>query len=76
MVFIPSSSDIHQDHGVIYTEALRAFKFATLYGYEMPWNNYSFKGNAFIRISATDLDKKIASLAAYQSQQHRTYMQA
>lgn len=75
IVFIPSSTDIHQDHGVIHVEALRAFKFATLYGYEMPWNNFTFKGNNFIKVSKADLEKKLASLAAYQSQIHRTYMQ-
>ena len=26
LVFIPAAADIHQDHGVIHTEALRAFK--------------------------------------------------
>lgn len=74
-VFIPSSTDIHQDHGVIHTEAIRAFKHCTIYGYEMPWNNYSFSGTSFIAITASNLDKKRAALLAYQSQQHRKYMQ-
>lgn len=75
IVFIPSAADIHQDHGVIYTEALRAFKHSTLYGYEMPWNNFQFKGAVFITVNDAAINKKIAALAAYHSQQHRSYMQ-
>ncbi len=75
MVFIPSSTDIHQDHGVIYVEAVRAFKHCSIYGYEMPWNNYSFSGTTFIRINENNLQAKLKALEVYQSQQHRNYMQ-
>lgn len=75
MVLLPASSDIHQDHQVIHQEGMRAFKNTTLAGYELPWNNYSFHTNFFIRLSQNDLDKKAESLKAYQSQQHRNYMQ-
>jgi len=74
-VFLPAVSDIHQDHQVIHQEGLRAFKNTTFAGYELPWNNYSFKTSFFIRISEKELDMKIASLKAYQSQAHRNYMQ-
>ncbi len=74
-LFIPSSTDIHQDHGVIHTEAIRAFKHCTIYGYEMPWNNYLFNGTSFITVGETNLNKKIAALSTYQSQKHRKYMQ-
>lgn len=75
LVFLPAASDIHQDHQVIHQEGLRAFKSSTFAGYELPWNNYSFKTNFFIRISEEDLNKKIEALKAYQSQSHRNYMQ-
>jgi len=75
IVFVPSSADIHQDHGVIYTEALRAFKYSSIYGYEMPWNNFSFAGTTFISVNRRQLEKKIVALSQYQSQQHRSYMQ-
>ncbi|MBN8675924.1 MAG: PIG-L family deacetylase [Chitinophagales bacterium] len=75
IVFVPSSADIHQDHGVIYAEALRAFKYSSIYGYEMPWNNFSFAGTTFIIVNRRQLEKKIAALSQYQSQQHRSYMQ-
>lgn len=75
LVFTPSVSDIHQDHAVIHTESLRAFKNCSLLGYELPWNNSSFNTNCFIKLTGTEVDKKIKALKAYQSQMHRNYMQ-
>jgi LmbE family N-acetylglucosaminyl deacetylase len=75
LVLIPSAGDIHQDHGVIHTEALRAFKNSTLLGYELPWNHAQFRSTCFISLPANDIAKKIEALKAYQSQSHRSYMQ-
>jgi N-acetylglucosamine malate deacetylase 1 len=75
LIFIPSSTDIHQDHGVIHTEALRAFKNSSLLGYELPWNHAQFSSTYFIPLSPADLAKKNEALKAYQSQAHRNYMQ-
>jgi LmbE family N-acetylglucosaminyl deacetylase len=75
LVFLPAASDIHQDHQTIHQEGMRAFKNTTLAGYELPWNNYSFHSNFFIRLTETELNKKTASLKSYQSQSHRNYMQ-
>lgn len=75
LVFIPSSTDIHQDHGVIHTEGLRAFKQSSKLGYELPWNQSQFNSTFFIPLSAAHLAKKANALKAYQSQSHRNYMQ-
>lgn len=75
IVFIPAASDIHQDHQVIYQEAMRAFKNVTFAGYELPWNNYSFHTSFFIRLKEAELIKKVEALRAYRSQVHRNYMQ-
>lgn len=75
LVFIPSSTDIHQDHGVIHTEALRAFKNSTQLGYELPWNHSQFNSTYFISLSENDISKKAKALKAYQSQAYRNYMQ-
>jgi LmbE family N-acetylglucosaminyl deacetylase len=74
MVLLPAVSDIHQDHQVIHQEAMRAFKNTTFAGYELPWNNYRFHTNFFVRVSGDELDKKIASLKAYDSQSQKSYM--
>jgi N-acetylglucosamine malate deacetylase 1 len=73
LVFTPASSDIHQDHGVVYAESLRAFKNCSLLGYELPWNNSSFNTQCFIKISEANLQSKTLSLNAYASQSHRNY---
>lgn len=75
LVLLPAASDIHQDHQVIHQEGMRAFKNVTFAGYELPWNNYSFHTNFFIRLSEVELNKKVESLKSYQSQSHRNYMQ-
>lgn len=75
LVLLPAASDIHQDHQVIHQEGMRAFKNVTFAGYELPWNNYSFRTNFFIRLSEGELNKKVDSLKSYQSQSQRNYMQ-
>lgn len=76
LVLLPSSSDIHQDHGVIAAEGVRAFKHSTILGYELPMNTISFQHACFVRLEPRHLEIKIRHAAAYVSQQHRTYMRA
>ncbi len=76
LVFLPSSSDIHQDHLTIHNEGIRTFKHCNLLGYEMPWNNFSFSSFVFVALSSTDLQKKIDTLAIYKSQNNRNYSDA
>lgn len=74
IVFLPATSDVHQDHQVIAEEGFRAFKYSTVYGYELPWNNPVFHCQAFVAITPEDLDRKVAALREYGSQNHRSYM--
>lgn len=74
LVFLPAASDIHQDHQVIHQEGMRAFKHTTFAGYELPWNNFNFHTQFFIRLQEADLTKKVDALQAYRSQSHRNYM--
>lgn len=74
LVFVPSPTDIHQDHQVISEEGLRAFKSTSLYGYEMPWNNVAFNTRAFITLDRQDVSKKAEAMKEYQSQKHRPYV--
>jgi LmbE family N-acetylglucosaminyl deacetylase len=75
LVFIPSGSDIHQDHGVIHAEGLRAFKNSSVLGYELPWNQTEFNTTYFSILSPKEVVAKITALKAYASQSHRNYMQ-
>ena len=73
VVFQPSLHDVHQDHQVIAAEGLRAFKRTTILGYEIPWNNFDFAYQAYFSLEARHLERKVAALARYASQQHRRY---
>ena len=72
-VFMPSLRDIHQDHQVIAAEGLRAFKRTTVLGYEIPWNNFNFDHQAYVGLEERHVERKVAALARYASQQHRNY---
>jgi LmbE family N-acetylglucosaminyl deacetylase len=74
LVFMPSLKDIHQDHTTVALEGLRAFKNKIILGYELIWNNLNFDTQCFIKLEKHHVEKKIASLKEYRSQQHRDYM--
>jgi LmbE family N-acetylglucosaminyl deacetylase len=74
LVFLPCSTDIHQDHQTIYDEGVRAFKQTSILGYEMPWNNISLQTTSFIKLNDKHIDTKVKALEAYLSQKHRTYL--
>jgi len=76
VVFQPSLHDVHQDHQVIAAEGLRAFKRTTILGYEIPWNNFDFAYQAYVSLDKAHIERKIAALAKYASQQHRRYADA
>ena len=69
IIFVPSSTDIHQDHEVIHNEGVRVFKNMTILGYELPWNHISSKQNLFVSLSPEDLANKINLLSKYVSQE-------
>jgi N-acetylglucosamine malate deacetylase 1 len=68
VVFVPSGSDLHQDHQVLYAEAVRAFKRLTLWGYELPWNHITFGAQAFVTLERAHVERKWEAMQAYQSQ--------
>lgn len=74
LVFVPSPNDIHQDHQVIASEGLRAFKKISILGYELPWNNIIFETRSFVKLKKSHVEKKIAALKCYHTQKHRSYL--
>ena len=72
-VLQPSIHDIHQDHHVIASEGLRAFKRTTILGYEIPWNNFDFSYQAYLSLEESHVERKVSALSKYASQQHRRY---
>ena len=74
LVFVPSTSNIHQDHEVIVNEARRAFRSSCILGYEMPWGDVKPLHMPFyIRLREEDLAKKCEAVACYESQEERVY---
>jgi LmbE family N-acetylglucosaminyl deacetylase len=73
LVLIPNSQDIHQSHEVVFAEARRAFKYRTILGYELPWNNMDFSMDVFITLDREDVDAKIAAINAYETQKNRIF---
>src|SRR5439155_15615298 len=76
VVFQPSLNDVHQDHQVVASEGLRAFKRTTILGYEIPWNNFDFSYQAYLALEKRHVERKVAALERYASQQHRRYANA
>lgn len=74
IVFIPSSFDTHQDHQVVNAEGFRAFKKNILIGYEIPWNNLTFRTEAFSIVTEEQVEMKIQALKCYISQLDRSYV--
>jgi LmbE family N-acetylglucosaminyl deacetylase len=73
LIFMPTITDVHQDHHTIAEEGMRAFKFNSILSYELPWNNFSFTTSSFVHLSENDIQTKVNALQAYQSQAHRPY---
>lgn len=73
LVFIPSQNDLHQDHQTVATEAIRAFKQVSIFGYELPWNTITFHTQGFIKLNKSHIETKIHALNAYHSQSQKAY---
>jgi LmbE family N-acetylglucosaminyl deacetylase len=67
-VFLPSGDDVHQDHQVVHMEGLRAFRDASIMGYELPRNHITFSTLAFVRLEDRHLEMKWKMLQCYESQ--------
>ncbi|MAG24578.1 LmbE family protein [Candidatus Pacearchaeota archaeon] len=73
IVFCPASSDIHQDHKIIYECASRIFKMKTLLGYELPWNCFKFKPDLYVVLDEENVQKKTESISKYKTQKSKIY---
>jgi LmbE family N-acetylglucosaminyl deacetylase len=74
LVLLPSLDDMHQDHEVIAREGLRAFKFASVLGYELPMNTITFQHACFVSLTEEQLGRKMTALMKYETQRFRSYV--
>ncbi len=75
LVFMPSSTDIHQDHQVVYQEGRRAFKHCSILGYDLPWNEFESRANCYYHVSGEHMRRKLTALAKYKSQADKPYLE-
>lgn len=73
LIFLPNSRDIHQSHEVVFAEGRRAFKYASILGYELPWNSFDFKMDLFIELSYENVKAKVSAINAYATQKNRIF---
>ncbi|MBI9048416.1 MAG: PIG-L family deacetylase [Anaerolineaceae bacterium] len=76
IVFVHTKSDIHQDHGTITDEALRAFRGTTVLGFDVLRSTHGFFPNFLVEVSEKDVDAKINALAEYSTYRDKYYFNA
>jgi len=74
LVIGPSAGDVHQDHGVVAREVQRAFKGATVLGFDTYWNMTIQRPEFVFEVSEKNLQAKLDALREYKSQSTRPYM--
>jgi LmbE family N-acetylglucosaminyl deacetylase len=73
IVFVHTKADVHQDHGTITQESLRAFRGVTVLGFDVIRSSYGFFPNFLVQVSETDVQKKLAALACYKTYEAKYY---
>ena len=73
LVLCHSTDDRHQDHQTARQETYRAFRWQSIWGYELPWNTRNFKSDIFVPLLKRHIDTKIKALGFIQSQGERRY---
>lgn len=76
IVLAHSAADIHQDHQVVTTEALRAFRGTTVLGFDVLRSSYGFFPHFLVEVNETDVEKKVLALAQYKTYKDVYYFDA
>ena len=73
MVFVHTTSDVHQDHNVVTEEALRAYRGTTVLGFDVVRSSYGFFPHFLVEVSQADVNAKLAALAEYKTYLNKYY---
>lgn len=73
IVFVHTKADIHQDHGTVTEEGLRAFRGTTVLGFDVIRSSYGFFPSFLVEVSEADVDRKVAALRQYKTYADRYY---
>ncbi len=73
LIFVHSNKDVHQDHLTMTDEALRAFRGITVLGFDVVRSSYGFFPHFLVEVTEEDVNKKVESLACYETYRDRYY---
>lgn len=73
IIFVHTKADIHQDHGTVTAEALRAFRGTTVLGFDVIRSSRGFFPSFLVQVSEKDVQRKLDSLAAYHTYADKYY---
>ena len=73
IVFTHTNADLHQDHGTVTMETLRAFRGISVFGFDVIRSSNGFFPRFLVKIDEADVEKKIQSLAAYTTYKDKYY---
>lgn len=73
LVLVHSKQDIHQDHGVVTHEALRAFRGTSVLGFDVLRSSHGFFPHFLVEVTEADVERKVAALAEYETYADKYY---
>jgi LmbE family N-acetylglucosaminyl deacetylase len=73
IIFVHTKADIHQDHGTVTEEALRAFRGSTVLGFDVIRSSYGFFPSFLVEVSEADVDQKVSALRQYKTYADKYY---
>jgi len=73
IVFVHTAKDVHQDHGTLTQEAIRAFRGTTVLGYDVLRSSYGFFPDFLVQVSEKAVETKLKALSQYNTYANKYY---
>lgn len=73
IVFVHTKADVHQDHGTLTQESLRAFRGISVLGFDVIRSSYGFFPSFLVEVNEADVEKKLKALAQYKTYESKYY---
>lgn len=73
IVFVHTKADLHQDHGTVTEEGLRAFRGLSVLGFDVIRSSYGFFPNFLVEVNEGDVNAKLNALAEYHTYADKYY---
>lgn len=73
VVFVHTKADLHQDHGTVTEESLRAFRGISVLGFDVLRSSYGFFPNFLVEVTVEDVERKLEALSQYRTYKDKYY---